>query len=363
MEGIKTYKYWNDNEINLIKNFYMHYEKKGLLSILQGRSWSSIIHKANKLGLTRERFRSWSKGKQLSETHKRNISKALKGKYKINIPNNILKHLYIDKKLSATKIAKLYETSAGIVLDRINEYGIKRRTRSEALKGRIISDKTKLKISKANKGRRLSPSTEFKKGHPAYAYPTKECIEKAQKANRKFFTSKNELERLYHHEKLSSSEIAKIMYVTKPTVLDWLSKYDIKTRTNSESTEISWKNKEYVLNQSIARAIQPNKPERQLIELLKREGLPFSYVGDWKVTIEGLCPDFIHKNKKQVIEIFGRAYHDPERSFLKNIPLKSQEATRKAVFSEAGYDTLILWDDKLDDEIEVVEKIRRFMNG
>ena len=306
MEGIKMYTYWNDNEINLLKTFYMHYEKKELLSILQGRSWSSIIRKANRLGLTRKRFRIWNKGKHLSENHKRRISKALDGKYKINIPKNKLKQLYIDEKLSTIKIAKLYETSTAIVLDRMSEYGIKLRTRSEALKGRIISDETKLKISKANKGKHLSPSTEFKKG---------------SKAPKKW----------------------RILW--------------------SKIMKEKWKDPQFVEKIMEARNAQPNKPETKVLQLMEYNQLPFSYSGDGKATIGGLCPDFVHSDgDNKVIEIFGRVFHDPEKSFFE-VPWAGQYWGRLARYSQSGYDCLILWDDELDDEIEVVEKIRRFMNG
>ncbi len=60
--------------------------------------------------------------------------------------------------------------------------------------------------------------------------------------------------------------------------------------------------------------------------------------------------------------MFGRVFHDPEKSFFE-VPWDGQYWGRLARFSRSGYDCLILWDDELDDEIEVVEKIRRFMNG
>lgn len=73
----------------------------------------------------------------------------------IEIPQNKLKDLYINKKLSGCKIAKSYNTDPVIIYRRLHEYGIPRRSISEALKGRTpwnkgkyLSNETKKKLRK-----------------------------------------------------------------------------------------------------------------------------------------------------------------------------------------------------------------------
>lgn len=108
---------------------------------------------------------------------------------------------------------------------------------------------------------------------------------------------------------------------------------------------------------------RPTHPERKLIDIIKHHNLNFKYVGNGKVIIGGLCPDFIHGSDRKLIEVFGRIYHDPEVSYKDHIPWKSQYWGRLAHFSQFGYDCLILWDDELDgfSESKIVAKITSFV--
>ena len=63
-----------------------------------------------------------------------------------------------------------------------------------------------------------------------------------------------------------------------------------------------------------------------------------------------MIPDFINVNgKKMVIEVFGIAYHDPEKAFM-NVGWKRQEFGRKAVYSQLGYECVVLWEDRINAE-------------
>lgn len=106
---------------------------------------------------------------------------------------------------------------------------------------------------------------------------------------------------------------------------------------------------------------KPTKPEKKLISIIERNALPFEYVGNGKVIIGTLNPDFVHNNgKNKVIEVFGRLFHDPEVSFKDQIPWHQQYWGRMACYAQFGYDCLILWEDELDDEKEVVENVHWF---
>lgn len=106
---------------------------------------------------------------------------------------------------------------------------------------------------------------------------------------------------------------------------------------------------------------KPTKPEQAIINLITKHNLPYKYVGDGDVWIYGLNPDFIQSNgKKKIIEVFGKIYHDVE-SAIRGVPWKSSEWGRKAIFSQLGYATLILWDDEiLNNPDDVLEKIMKF---
>jgi very-short-patch-repair endonuclease len=98
----------------------------------------------------------------------------------------------------------------------------------------------------------------------------------------------------------------------------------------------------------------PNKPEKELAELLEKT-FPneYRYVGDGSFILGGKCPDFLNVNgKKKIIEVFGIYWHK-----------KSEEEERKALFKQYGFDTLIVWDSELDNVPVLSEKLMEFHSG
>lgn len=104
---------------------------------------------------------------------------------------------------------------------------------------------------------------------------------------------------------------------------------------------------------------KPTNPEQILTKIIKKHKFPFEYVGNKTFMIGSLTPDFVYKNK--IIEVFGRAFHDPKVTFKKKIPLYQQYEGRRAYFNEYGYKCLILWDDELSNEDVVVSRIKNYM--
>jgi len=96
---------------------------------------------------------------------------------------------------------------------------------------------------------------------------------------------------------------------------------------------------------------KPNKPELLLLNLLESV-FPneWAYVGDGKLMIEGMNPDFTNVNgQKKIIEMYGDYWHrndDPE--------------DRRNLFAKYGYDTLVVWERELKDLDKVLQKIREF---
>lgn len=114
-----------------------------------------------------------------------------------------------------------------------------------------------------------------------------------------------------------------------------------------------WGSKEHLRKWCVSNHIKPNKAERQLINLFKDYDLPFRFVGDGQVVINGKIPDFINYNGgKQIIELFGDYWHEPE-----------EEEERKKVFAEFGYETLIIWEHELKNEDTVFSKIKSWLGG
>jgi G:T-mismatch repair DNA endonuclease (very short patch repair protein) len=111
---------------------------------------------------------------------------------------------------------------------------------------------------------------------------------------------------------------------------------------------------------AFANSQSPTKPELALFSLLQTN-FPGEYVynGDFRneIMLHGLIPDFVNVNgRKQVIELFGDYWHDKK----KGISWKSTEFGRKAVYSQLGFECLVVWEHELKSPEEVIEKIRRF---
>ena len=93
------------------------------------------------------------------------------------------------------------------------------------------------------------------------------------------------------------------------------------------------------------------KPEIKLENILSKF-FPnqWLYCGDGSVCIKGKSPDFINVDgKKQVLEVFGRYWHKNEDVQI-----------RIEMFASFGFATLVFWEDELDNESTVTEKIKNF---
>lgn len=104
----------------------------------------------------------------------------------------------------------------------------------------------------------------------------------------------------------------------------------------------------------------PNSLERKIIEICHKENLPYKFVGDGNFILAGLNPDFVNVNgQKKIIEIFGDYWHSDEKlKKLKN--WRGTEFGRKAVFSQFGFQTLVIWGKEFADLNQVADKIKRF---
>lgn len=107
---------------------------------------------------------------------------------------------------------------------------------------------------------------------------------------------------------------------------------------------------------------KPNKAEKRLDQILQQAfSGEWRYVGDGQVLLAGYCPDFINCNgKKQIIELFGRKFHDPSVTFLKEVQYCHREENRREIFKGFGYDMLVIWDDELQDEEAIISKVKTF---
>jgi len=168
--------------------------------------------------------------------------------------------------------------------------------------GKILSEETKNKISLAKTGKKLPPFTEE------------------------------------HKQNMSISRKGKSF-----------------TEKHKENLKESWKNEER-RNKTVQASLklkQITSSEQILFDIIKRNNLPFNYVGNGQVVFNGFCPDFLSKNPKYIIELFGVGH------YCKNC--RERDRRKLEVYSSLGYKTLIINTWSLNNEEKIVNKIKEFI--
>lgn len=98
--------------------------------------------------------------------------------------------------------------------------------------------------------------------------------------------------------------------------------------------------------------------ETQMINVIKKNKLPFKFVGNGKFNLCGFNPDFVSTDgKNRIIEVYY--------SYFKNKQYGSEDKYRKtryAIFNKNGYKTIFFNEVQLKSlsEKEIVAKIKRF---
>lgn len=94
------------------------------------------------------------------------------------------------------------------------------------------------------------------------------------------------------------------------------------------------------------------KPEKIMKGLIEKNNLPFNYVGNGRIILGGFNPDFLSKNPKHIIEVYGDYWHRNDKNHNRRIN----------TYSKLGYKTLVIWEHELKNPLEVLSKIKLFIN-
>lgn len=126
---------------------------------------------------------------------------------------------------------------------------------------------------------------------------------------------------------------------------------DPKEREKVSSTmKKHFEDPDFVKDFMANRNIKPNKLEQFVDNVLQKhfpDEWKFNGDGSCGVVLNGLIPDFINVNgEKKVIEVFGEAFHNPEKAFME-VTWKRQEFGRKAVFAQLGFNCVVLWGEEI----------------
>lgn len=236
---------------------------------------------------------SWNKGKPLSEEHRQRLSEAHKGKKTTKGRKLSEEH---KRKLSEALKGKHYKPRTEIHKKRI----------SQALIGRKLPDETKRKLSKAKKGKKFSEE---------------------------------------HKRKLSEAHKGK--------------HHSSKTEFTSKRMKEMWADstfRELVVKKIVkGTVIRPTTIEVKFIETMRKNHLPYKYVGNGEVVIGWYNPDFINTNgQKVVVELYGCYWH---KCKICNFGNRDSEISRVKNYAKYGFKTIEIWEHEIDDEQLILNKI------
>ena len=207
--------------------------------------------------------------------------------------------------------------------------------------GKIINPKGMLGKKSWNKGLK---GNDFKKHYP-------EGIFNKKKINLDI----NMVKKLYL-EGNSITDISKFIKCRKSSIRNRLENLKI-LRNKIDVCRKRMKNGG-ALKARMANKSNPNKPEKIIINLIQENNLSFNYVGDGKIWFTGKTthfnPDFLSKNPRHIIEVFGNYWH--------NLPkMKIKDLERLETYKKYGYKTLVIWEHELKNLNEVLNKIKEFV--
>ena len=116
------------------------------------------------------------------------------------------------------------------------------------------------------------------------------------------------------------------------------------------------KNPEYIRRRIRSLIKKPNNKEKIVIDLIKKNNLPYKYVGNGEIIIGSKNPDFIHKEDNKIIEVFSEYWHSDKKVRC----YEETEEGRIKFFKKHGFDTLIILENELKELDKVLEKINLF---
>ena len=203
-------------------------------------------------------------------------------------------------------------------------------------KGRVVSKKTRRKLSIANTGKKrsLAAKKRISVGH------------KGQGLGRK----------LSKRTRLRISCTRR----RKGFVGLYGDKLPLIRKKQARTMKKRWANPSFAQMMLKAQDVKPNKKEKLLYALLK-EVRPKEFALNVKanvMTLGGRIPDFVNINgKKQVIELFGDYWHGKKRTGKSK---EIAEKEKKDHYAKLGFDCLIIWEYELKDLGAVKNKILNF---
>ena len=226
------------------------------------------------------------------------------------------------------------------------------------VKGHLVSILIKHKISKTLEGRHCSPKTEFSKNTIINGMTLSEFNNKANLSEEKLEKlSITKLGNDYGKYRMEISNIKQSERMKGNT-------YSVGNKQSEETINKrrkTMKERGFDCLENILKNIKlPTSYEQKIIYLCDKYNIPFKYVGDGKVKINYVNPDFIYEDKKLIIEVYFEYFKIRLFGSCENY-----ETQRIKRFKTWGYKTLFIRGKELvnfDWEINCLNKIQKFIS-
>lgn len=105
-----------------------------------------------------------------------------------------------------------------------------------------------------------------------------------------------------------------------------------------------------------------SKIELYVKKLITEEKLPFKHCGNGEFIINGLNPDFIHKDKKTAVEIYGCHWHGCRicQKWKHGNRLYKKSMERISRIRNSGYKCFVIWEHDIRKNLEkVISKLKK----
>jgi len=318
-------KKWTEEELAYLRKNYLQMTDSELSEQLD-RTYYSITRKLSDLGLNRY----------------------------LKLDSEEIRNLYVDKKLSMIKIAKILKVSTNSIFLRLKGLGVKRR--------KIIDYNLIKNLGKYSKKgcKNLKASETTKRLHREGKLKVWNKNLSGKEYLKHYKEGETWLIKKQKDKKIQKEFIEKALKTKKERGSMPKGENHFMYGKTKENSELARKSSERMkkggaLKARKANKSRPNKPEKIIINLIKQHNLNFIYVGDNKKWFKGKTqsfnPDFINEDENKIIEFFGNYWH-------KDTQEKDKE--RLKTHSKYGYKTLVIWEHELKNKEQIVNKIKNF---
>lgn len=246
----------------------------------------------------------------------------------------------------------------------------RRRKQTLALKGRIVSESEKKRVSEGllRYWSNVTPEDRTQRSErirQTYIDHPELREARVKQAKERWANPENHIRQSLHMKEIYTSpegrrKQGKRMKGKVGWSKDLTKETDERVRKNaisiSESIQEWWDNATLEEREERARLSAagqhkyPNSSEQQLIDLFTKLDVPYEYWGDRVYPgLGGKMPDFVHAGLPKIIELFGDYWHEGEDPQI-----------RIDYFRKYDYDCLVVWDHELKDEDSLIRKVLEF---